>query len=86
MRTILLFNLHSTMFLLIQRLVKNKGTMERNLHSTMFLLIHATACQKHAGQVHLHSTMFLLIPDGILYYVSAANKFTFHNVSINTVQ
>ena len=56
-----------------------------DLHSTMFLLIHKGNTSGACQNCHLHSTMFLLILAGlgIGYYV--VEKFTFHNVSINTV-
>ena len=57
--------------------------MNRHLHSTMFLLILVLLAVKQTAMLYLHSTMFLLILKNTLVNHNK-NKFTFHNVSINS--
>ena len=56
-----------------------------NLHSIMYLLIQSVEEYKKKHKLNLHSIMYLLIllPDYL--YMIAAKIFTFHNVSINSI-
>ena len=60
--------------------------IHKPLHSTMFLLIHLSADAEAWAHGPLHSTMFLLIQAQQAYNDAVSKYFTFHNVSINTMQ
>ena len=61
------------------------GFLRGYLHSTMFLLILHSCGSSVFGVLNLHSTMFLLILT-VLIWCGNRKRFTFHNVSINSVQ
>ena len=76
--------LHSTMFLLIPFISNYFFEFPLDLHSTMFLLIRGYYLPKSKQKFNLHSTMFLLIPSHTYCNCINSDKFTFHNVSINS--
>ena len=77
-------SLHSTMFLLIQKLEFHIFQHQKSLHSTMFLLIRETAPEERSIRKSLHFTMFLLILRCCSGERDNLPDFTFHYVSINT--
>ena len=77
--------LHSTMFLLIRFKAHFAFSFFDPLHSTMFLLILKTFSENPHLSTTLHSTMFLLIRENRWQNCILTN-FTFHDVSINTLQ
>ena len=81
--TLFIYNLHSTMFLLIQSLPSGIRSVNHNLHSTMFLLIPRPEIHSSTESFHLHSTMFLLILRASRCS-RFRNAFTFHYVSTYT--
>ena len=79
-------NLHSTMFLLIHISHLLSFYFKFYLHSTMFLLILKSKFPPLPVETYLHSTMFLLILQPCRYSACLLVKFTFHNVSINSLR
>ena len=55
------------------------------LHSIMYLLIPSFAFQDTTLYPHLHSIMYLLIRYTARNPTRTGRKFTFHNVSINSI-
>ena len=78
--------LHSTMFLLILQTDRLRVLKELSLHSTMFLLIPIPRSTDPFLLFSLHSTMFLLIRNAWAISCIVVSRFTFHNVSINTLR
>ena len=78
-------DLHSTMFLLILLQLLSLMFSRFSLHSTMFLLIRRFWIATTYLHRSLHSTMFLLILFKTNCFPIRTN-FTFHDVSINTLE
>ena len=78
-------SLHSTMFLLILLQLLSLMFSRFSLHSTMFLLIRRFWIATTYLHRSLHSTMFLLILFKTNCFPIRTN-FTFHDVSINTLE
>ena len=81
-----LFNLHSNMFLLIQRLPCQEKYFLLYLHSNMFLLIQVTGCGE-TYTLTLFTFQYVSINTIFCSEVrSHAKTFTFQYVSINTTK
>ena len=80
-----LLNLHSIMYLLIQFAKLDFAEFRQNLHSIMYLLIRLADGGIMTSTNHLHSIMYLLIRCWWYPCIWKVLKFTFHNVSINSL-
>ena len=72
------------MYLLIRKHEQEKEVTYINLHSIMYLLILSRRCGQKFMRTYLHSIMYLLIPGDYGASSATGDKFTFHNVSINS--
>ena len=61
-----MYNLHPTMYLLIQQPDRKRICRYQNLHPTMYLLIPDQGTQAAIKKLYLHPTMYLLIPSALL--------------------